>query len=100
MHTMLIQEQTHSHTPTSIAKWCTELLLEPDPPWGEFCSLSFSCTIESKLQAFQFSVLHRFSPYKKKLFLMNLVESETCDYCEATETITHIFVECPTTLDF
>jgi hypothetical protein len=62
--------------------------------WEDIWSLSFKCTFETKLQAFQFSVLYRFVPYKEKLYLLDLVESPICDYCTESDSIIHRFVGC------
>jgi len=100
IYTLFIQHLTCNETPTSIVKWDTDLFTDVNTPWADIFSLSFRSTLESKLQAFQFSVLHRFVPYKKKLFLMNLVDSELCNYCNVTESILHRFYECSTTTIF
>ena len=50
--------------------------------------------MESKLQAFQFSVLHRFVPHNSRLFKMRLTDSECCNLCSFKDTILHRFWEC------
>ena len=50
--------------------------------------------MESKLQTFQFAILHKFIVHKAKLFKMQLVDSESCDNCLEKDTIIHRFWEC------
>jgi hypothetical protein len=75
-------------------KWLELFQLE-NSKWQTICVLPFKCTYETRLQSFQFSILYKFVPYKKKLHLMGLVESYNCDYCTEIDSIMHRFVECP-----
>ena len=54
--------------------------------------------METKIQSFQFSFLHRFCEivHNARLFKMQLIESESCDTCFEKDTIIHRFLECPT----
>ena len=58
--------------PAAIARW-SECFTLSKSNWQDIFALAFNCSIETKLQSFQFSVLHRFVPYKSKLFKMKLV---------------------------
>jgi hypothetical protein len=62
--------------------------------WPAICKLSFLSTYETKLQSFQFSVLYRCVPYNKRLHVMNLVDSNVCDYCKEIDSLLHRFIEC------
>jgi hypothetical protein len=80
-------------------KWHIHFNLN-ETDWQEIYKLAFKITQETKLQSFQFSLLYRFVPYKKRLCLMGLEEVNTCDYCELSDTLIHRFVTCPTVMEF
>ena len=64
--------------------------------WSKSYSLPFLCTRESKLQIFQFKLLHRRISTNRYLFKIGLISSELCSFCESsTETLLHLFWECP-----
>jgi hypothetical protein len=87
-------------TPTAVNTWSNEFTVNADD-WKHIYKLSFSITLETKLQAFQYSLLHRFVVHKKLLFLQKLVEEGTCDHCDQIiDTITHRFWGCPPTQRF
>ena len=75
-------------------KWINEFNIDPQD-WGAICKLPFQSTFETKIQSFQYSILYRFVPYKKRLRMMQLVDSDLCDYCTGVDTIIHRFVTCP-----
>ena len=79
--------------PTCVNKW-RELFNIEHEEWESIFSLSFKCTMESKLQAFQFSILHRFVVHNSRLYRMGLVDSELCNLCAAKDTIIHRYWEC------
>lgn len=67
--------------PTSQKRWM-EIYNLTDMEWASVYKLSFICSIETKLQAFQFSILHRFVPHKHLLFKMGLVESDFVSFAQ------------------
>ena len=75
-------------------KWIEELNLDKED-WSYICKLPFECCYETKLQSFQYSLLYRFVPYKKRLYMMGLVDTDNCDYCTGLDSIVHRFVTCP-----
>ena len=79
-----------SESPTCLETW-TPMFNISDSDWPKIFTLSFKFTIESKIQAFQFAMLHRFVVHKARLFKMQLVDSELCDVCIEKDTILHIF---------
>ena len=83
-----------SESPTCLETW-TPMFNISDSDWPKIFTLSFKFTIESKIQAFQFAMLHRFVVHKARLFKMQLVDSELCDACLEKDTILHRFWECP-----
>ena len=79
--------------PLCQTRW-SEVFDVPAPDWIDIFKLSYIYTMETRLQSFQFSLLHRFVVHKSRLKNMGLVNSEVCDYCLATDSIIHRFVEC------
>jgi hypothetical protein len=88
--------QLHDKVKSSLPsnKWIEHFSLDPGC-WPAICRLSFICSYETELQSFQYALLYRFIPYKKKLHIMGLVDSDICDYCDEIDTLVHRFVVCP-----
>ncbi len=84
------------HRPNE-AKW--EGLLNAnitEEEWQLYYSLPYTCTYSTKLQSFQYRILHRVIGVNKWLKRWGIVESELCGFCSRDiETITHLFVDCP-----
>ena len=80
--------------PTCIRKWqeifphMNELLQK------DIFSRPFIITKETKLQSFQYQIIHRNIYCRKKLYEMTLVDSPNCEHCGALDTLTHFFVDC------
>ena len=81
------------YTPTAVSRWSEHFHQSP-LDWSLIFGLSFNCTHESKLQAFQYKILHRIVPHKSLLFRQNIVSEETCDFCDRVDTVIHRFWEC------
>ena len=59
-------------------------------------NLPFVITLETKLQIFQYKIIHNILPTKSSLFRMKLCESETCHLCKMqAETLAHLHYQCP-----
>ena len=54
----------------------------------------FSSSKETKLQEFQWKVVHNIFPTNILLNRMGLKQSEKCDFCGETEFIEHLFYDC------
>ena len=75
-------------------KWATLFEISDNDIWPKIYLLPFRITYETSLQAFQYSILFRFAPYKKRLMKMGLVNSETCDFCPEVDSLVHRFASC------
>lgn len=84
---------------TSKQKWLASFSFQEND-WNLIYQLAFKCTKETKLQAFQFSILHRYVPHKKRLKLIGVCESDTCDFCDCLDTIVHRFFYCRQAVHF
>ena len=86
--------------PTCVTKW-TEIYPEIDQDqWANIFSLSFKTIRETKLQTFQYRIIHRLITCKKKLYEMQLTNSPCCQYCDQEDNISHFFLLCPKVKDF
>ncbi len=54
-------------------------------------------TESSKLQSFQYRILHRTITCRKKLYDMKLVDSPNCLYCNNIDDIKHFLLSCEKT---
>ena len=69
--------------------------------WCKSCNLAFLCTRETKLQNFQFKLLHRRIATNSYLFKIGIIQSDLCSFCkENSETLVHFFWECPYVRNF
>ena len=84
--------------PTAFDRWQKEGLGQAN--WSNVIYLSYSCTKSTKLQAFQFQLMHRFIPTNKFLFVRGIVESPACRRCTSDDTIIHYFFACRTVRAF
>lgn len=85
-------------TPTCISKWC--YILNDDIDLNMFSKISllpYKCCSDTKLQSFQYKLLHRFIVHNKRLCKIKILSSPKCKICELhDETIEHKFFECNT----
>ena len=59
-------------------------------------NLPFVTTLETKLQIFQYKIIHNILPTRFSLFRMKLCDSETCHLCKIqSQTLPHLFYRCP-----
>lgn len=50
---------------------------------------------DTKLQAFQYKLIHRVIPCNKYLTNIRIKQDETCSYCDSSDTLQHFFYACP-----
>ena len=63
-------------------------------------SIPFNLTRETKLSMFQYKIIHNILPYGNRLYMMKIVNSPLCNYCNLLETQSHMLVECKAVNDF
>ena len=64
--------------------------------WKQIYNMSFDTTKSSKLQWFQYRIIHRIIGTNDFLFKIKVKQSDKCSFCkEDKETIEHIFWSCP-----
>lgn len=86
------------HTVASQRKWDLEF---PPPAeksladyWHSNYMSAFWSVRETKIQAFQFKVLHRLIPCNKYLKNIRIKESDLCTFCGEVDTLTHFLFQC------
>ena len=88
----LIQKQRVE--PTAIATWGP--LDKPEFFWEKIFILARKMNTDTRLQVFQYKVLHRIIATKEKLFKQKTVNSPFClDCLNVTETVEHMLMDCP-----
>lgn len=80
--------------PVAKLKWEKEILIQEEN-WPKIYMLPYSTTRETKLQSFQFKLLHRIIPCKKWLFNIKISDSPLCVACGETDDLAHFFYLCP-----
>ena len=68
--------------------------------WTNIFRLSFSITRETKLQSFQYRLIHRTITCRKRLFEMKMADHPRCLYCKDIDDIKHFFLFCPKVQSF
>ena len=92
-----------SSTPTkSQTKWITDCGNNANSiKWDKSCNLPFYCTRETKLQTFQFKLLHRRIATNNYHYKIGISLTDSCTFCEqTTETLIHLFWECESVQKF
>ena len=81
--------------PTAICRWSEEFETDKED-WSDIFILPFRTTRETKLQSFQYKVIHRVISCKKWLYNQKVVSSPHCALCTGNciDTIQHHFIEC------
>ena len=87
-----------SRVPSCVEKWSEdypEFKNAPDSIWPDIFKIPFSITRETKLQSFQYQIIHRLITCKKRLFNMMITDNPKCDFCNDIDDIRHFFLFCP-----
>ncbi len=85
------------HNPISINKW-TNFFPELDSVsisiWIRIFKLPFRTVRETKLQTFQYKIIHHIIPCNVWLFNLKFKNSKICNYCNEIDTQPHFFLLC------
>ena len=95
---------TITHTPTCIPKWSetyTSLSNTSNQEWKNIFKKAFTICRETKLQSFQFSIIHRTIACNHWLFNIKITDSDICLFCNSqSDTIQHFFLLCDNVNNF
>ncbi|PIK36905.1 pol-like protein [Apostichopus japonicus] len=87
--------------PTASRKWANVFNNLTTEDWNRFYSIPWATVSESKIQYFQFRVLHRIIGTNKLLHTIGKSDSPNCTFCDThIESIEHLFWECSVTSTF
>ena len=76
-------------------KWQKVGMNVTDEEWKLLYKSPFVCTMESKLQAFQYQILKRSLVTNKLLCIYKIKDTNKCHFCNSgVETIEHLFYDC------
>lgn len=62
--------------------------------WGRVCRRVYQTTMETKLQSFQFKILHAITPCRKFLKQIRVANDDLCLQCGKMDDLFHFFVHC------
>ncbi len=84
--------------PTAIAKWDNA----PSDPsnWKYIFRLPYASCRETQLQDLHYRIIHRYFPCNKWLFDVTILRSNTCNFCNLSDTIEHYFYACTSVQNF
>jgi len=82
----------YTETPIVCDKWTQ--IFKQDINFTQAFTLSKITSKSTKLQAFQFSLLHQYTPHNYKLCKMKITTSPNCNHCTSVDTLPHRFYEC------
>ena len=86
--------------PTSLERW---RVLYPEitgDNWKDIFTRPFKTVRETKIQSFQYKIVHRIINCNKKLFDMRIKPSPICSFCDGIDDIKHFFFDCAPTNTF
>ncbi len=92
-----------NHKPPSKEKWHQLFpLMKEDAEnlWPQIYKLPFTITRETKLQSFQYKIIHRIIACNKWLFNIKIKDNSKCNYCNLEDDIKHFFILCENTYMF
>ena len=79
--------------PKCITKW-NEIYQNENLVWEKIFSLPYNICRNTKLQSFQYRVLHRTITCNHWLFITKIKQDPNCDICQLDDTLSHFFVQC------
>ena len=83
-------------------KWSEKgINISEEEDWRMYNNLPFKCTMSTKLQAFQYKIIHRILGTGTLKKMCNIVGNDDCTFCAGQpETLLHLFVECAISQSF
>jgi hypothetical protein len=101
MYWMYVQRKKRQ--PSSIKKWIDDYPKFENADltlWKNIYHLAFNITRETKLQSFQYRIIHRTITCREKLFQIKLNQSPQCLFCNKVDNIIHFLLLCKKTKEF
>ncbi len=92
-----------THRPAARLKWSETFPLSTeneDDIWPRIFNMPFEIIRETKLQSFQYKLVHRTIACNKWLENIKVKPDSTCNFCDDQDTLDHFFLFCPRTKAF
>ena len=90
---LLISNHLKNITPPSIGRWNGDFHIDENK-WQQIFLNSFINCRSTKLQTFQYRIIHRTITCNHWLYNAKIKPSPDCDLCNIDDTLTHFFVSC------
>ncbi len=91
------------HIPAAKHKWSETFSLlaqSTDEIWSRIFNMPFEIIRETKLQSFQYKIIHRIIACNKWLENIKVKTDSICNFCNEQDTLDHFFLNCPNTKTF
>lgn len=88
---------------TSQTRWNDIFPVDPQERhdyWAGIYKAPYKAARETKLQAFQYRVVHRFLPCNQFLKNIRIRRDDTCSFCPEVDSIVHFLFTCPIVVTF
>jgi len=86
--------------PISVGHWLSEFPFLVESDFKDFFMLPKYITGNTKLQCFQYKILHRIFPCNHMLSKWKVVNNSSCSRCCSVDTVEHFFFYCHECVDF
>lgn len=86
-------------TPTALDRWLESVEGQPrlndESEWTDVCKNPYKTVRETKVQSLQYRIVNRILPCNSYLRQLRIKESEVCNFCDQTDSISHFLFSCP-----
>ena len=89
----LFKQENKAVKPACINKW-EDIFNFSDKEWCDIFSMPFKACKETRLQTFQYKIIHRIIGCNHWLYNMKVRDSPNCELCDKDDTIIHYFIGC------
>ncbi len=89
---------TDPHTPTALQIWFIHYPIFKEASanvWSRIFKLPFKTVRDTKIQTFQYRIIHNIIPWNKWLHNIKIKNSPVCDYCNNVDDLQQYFILCP-----
>ena len=92
VHNLYLQKHDNLANDKAENKWNSTF---DNLDWEDIYTMSFNCSIDTKLREFQYKFINRLTPTNTYLYKCRLSNSTLCDFCNyEPETLIHLYWEC------
>ena len=62
--------------------------------WGNIFKIPFETTRETYIQSFQYKLTNRIIACNEWLYMLKIIDEDTCKYCQNVDSLIHFFIWC------